>query len=144
MKAAVYARKSTDDTDRNEENKSVTRQVERAKAYIASKGWTIVDEHVFADDGISGAEYQNRPGFSRLLTRVKEFEVLVMSESSRLGRDMLRNAYHVGEILDAGVRILYYLSDEEEKADTPEQKSQQRQNNKTPQKSEFGRTDEFR
>ncbi len=111
MKAAVYARKSTDDTDRNEENKSVTRQIERAKAYIASKGWIVIDEHVFLDDGISGAEYQNRPGFSRLLTRVKEFDVLVMSESSRLGRDMLRNAYHLGEILDADVRIFYYLTD---------------------------------
>jgi site-specific DNA recombinase len=122
MRVAIYARKSTDDRDRNEENKSVTRQTERAKAYAAAKGWTVDDEHVFIDDGVSGAEYQNRPGFTRLLARLKEFNVLVMSEPSRLGRDMLRNAYHVGEILDAGVRIFYYLTDEEEMADTPEQK----------------------
>ena len=30
MIAAIYARKSTDDSDRNEEARSITRQVERA------------------------------------------------------------------------------------------------------------------
>ena len=38
MKAAIYARKSTDDNDKNEENKSVTRQIDRAKAYAKAKG----------------------------------------------------------------------------------------------------------
>ncbi len=55
MKAAIYARKSTDDSDRNEENKSVTRQVERARAYSEAKGWTIASEHIFVDDGIKAA-----------------------------------------------------------------------------------------
>ncbi len=122
MKAAIYARKSTDDNDRQEESKSVTRQVERATAYAEAKGWIVSKENIYIDDGISGAEFQNRPGFLRLLTHLKKFDVLIMSEPSRLGRDMLRNAYHVGEILDAGVRIFYYLTDEEEKAETPEQK----------------------
>ena len=61
MKAAIYARKSTDDNGRDAENKSVTRQVEHAKAYAASKGWTVPDEHVYVDDGVSGAEFKNRP-----------------------------------------------------------------------------------
>jgi site-specific DNA recombinase len=122
MKAAIYARKSNDDNDKDADNKSVTRQVERARAYAETKGWLVDDEHIYTDDGISGAEYQNRPGFTRLLTRLKEFNVIVMSEPSRLGRDMLRNAYHIGEILEAGVRIFYYLTNEEEKAETPEQK----------------------
>ncbi|MEW8051322.1 MAG: recombinase family protein [Candidatus Thiodiazotropha sp.] len=121
MKVAIYARKSTDD-DRNEDNKSVKRQVRSAKAYAKKMQWVVDDDHIYIDDGISGAEYQNRPGFTRLLTNLKDFDVLLMSESSRLGRDMLRNAYHVGEIIDNGVRIFYYLTEEEEKADTPEQK----------------------
>lgn len=65
---------------------------------------------------------KTRSGFARLLTHLKHINVIVMSEPSRLGRDMLRNAYHVGEILESGVLIFYYLTDEEEKADTPEQK----------------------
>jgi DNA invertase Pin-like site-specific DNA recombinase len=39
--AAVYARKSTDDSDRDAEARSTTRQVERATAYAVAKGWTV-------------------------------------------------------------------------------------------------------
>ena len=54
MIAAVYARKSTDQNVSDEE-KSVARQIERARAYAADKGWVVADEHVYSDDGISGA-----------------------------------------------------------------------------------------
>ena len=37
MKAVIYARKSTDEDDRSDDNKSVTRQVERAKAYADAR-----------------------------------------------------------------------------------------------------------
>ncbi len=122
LKAAIYARKSTDDNDRNLENKSITRQVEHAKAYAASKGWTVNPEHIYVDDGISGADYQTRAGFLRMLNHLKEFDVLVMSEPSRLGRDMARNTTFIVDIVESDVRIFYYLTDEEEKAETPEQK----------------------
>ena len=127
MKAGIYARKSTDDNDRNEENKSVTRQVERARAYANTKGWTVDEEFIFTDDGVSGAEFENRPAFVRLIASLPKkgkppFDVIVMSESSRLGRDMTRNAAFVVNIIESGVRIFYYLTDEEEKADTPEQR----------------------
>ena len=127
LRAAIYARKSTnDDKDRNPENKSVAHQIERAKAYAASKDWTVSDEYIFKDEGISGAEYVNRPGLGQLIACLPKrgkppFDVLVMSESSRLGRDITRNAAFVVSIIESGVRIFYYLTDEEEKADTPEQ-----------------------
>jgi DNA invertase Pin-like site-specific DNA recombinase len=44
-------------------NRSITRQVEHAKAYALKKGWTVADEHVYVDDGISGAEFVKRPAF---------------------------------------------------------------------------------
>jgi site-specific DNA recombinase len=125
-KAAIYARKSTDEGGRDDKDKSVTRQIERAKAYAAEKGWAVADEHVYADDGISGAEFENRPGFARLIAdlpkrRTPPFDVLIMSEASRLGRDQQRNGYYLAHIRDAGVRIFYYLDDAEERLDTPEQ-----------------------
>ncbi len=52
-----------------DEEKSVTRQVERARPYAAQKGWTVADANVYTDDGISGAEFQKRPGFLRLMRR---------------------------------------------------------------------------
>jgi len=45
--AAIYGRKSTDQGDRDDEAKSVTRQVEHARAYAMAKGWTVAEEHVY-------------------------------------------------------------------------------------------------
>lgn len=69
-----------------DEQKSVTREI--AKAYARRMGWTAVEEHVYVDDGISGAEFADRPGFLRLMNALKPrppFQVLVTSEESRLG-----------------------------------------------------------
>ena len=48
-----------------DEARSVTRQIEHAKAYAAKKDWMVADEHVYLVDGISGAEFVKRPGFLR-------------------------------------------------------------------------------
>ena len=45
----------------------------------------MADEHIYSDDGISGAEFATRPGFVRLMTALKPkllFDALVMSEES--------------------------------------------------------------
>ena len=67
MTAAIYARKSTEQAGVADEQKSVTRQLDHARAYAAAKGWAVDDAHVYVDDGISGAEFANRPGFLRLM-----------------------------------------------------------------------------
>ena len=54
-----------------------------------TKGWTVAEEHIYADDNISGAEFAKRPGFLRLMNALEPrpaFQVLIMSEESRLGR----------------------------------------------------------
>jgi len=121
VKAAIYARKSTSD-ERVEENKSIQRQIEHATKYAESLDYTIDKAHVFSDDGISGAEFLERPGLLSMLSKLKEFDALFMSEISRLGRDMTWNGVTIANITSNGVKIYYYLSKEEEKADTPEQK----------------------
>ncbi len=120
MIAAIYARKSTDQNLPDEE-KSVTRQIERATAYAQAKGWTVASEHVHADDGISGAEFVKRPGFLRLMNALKPrppFQVLIMSEESRLGREQIETAYALKQITDAGVRVFFYLEDRERTLDS--------------------------
>lgn len=95
MIAAIYARKSTEQTGVADEQKSVTRQIDHARAYATSKGWTIAEEHVYVDDGISGAEFANWPGFLRLMNALKPrapFQALLMSEVSRLGREQIETA----------------------------------------------------
>jgi site-specific DNA recombinase len=124
MIAAIYARKSTDQNIADEE-KSVTRQIERARAYAALKGWIVADEHVYVDDGISGAEFVKRPGFIRLMNALKPrppFHVLVMSEEARLGREQIETAWTLKQIMDAGVRVFFYLEDRERTLDSAMEK----------------------
>ena len=92
MKAAIYARKSTDDNDRSADNKSVNRQIDHARAYADNKGWIVCEEHIYVDDGVSGAEFKNRPALLQLLNDLKEFDVIIMSELSRLGREQSQTA----------------------------------------------------
>jgi site-specific DNA recombinase len=113
LRAAIYARKSNDDSDREEENKSVTRQVERARAYAEKRGWTVDGEHVYVDDGVSGAEFKNRPALLRMLIQLKEFDVIIMSELSRLGREQTQTSSVLADIYSKGRRIFYYLTDQE-------------------------------
>lgn len=125
MIAAVYARKSTDQSDVSDAAKSVTRQIEQAKAYSTRKGWAVADAHVYADDGISGAEFSARPGFVRLMNALKPRPgsgVLIMSEESRLGREQIETSYSLKQILQAGVRVFYYLEDRERTLGSPTDK----------------------
>src|SRR5262245_34626177 len=125
MIAAIYARKSTDQNVADEE-KSVTRQVERARAYAERKGWTVAEEHVYTDNGISGAEFLKRPGYLRLMNALKPrppFQVLLMSEESRLGREQIETAYALKQIVDAGVRLFFYQEDRERSLETPMDKA---------------------
>lgn len=82
---------------------------------------------MYVDDGISGAELANRPGFLRLMNAVAtkprpRFQVLVMSEESRLGREAFEPACPLKQIITAGVRVFFYLEDRERTLDSPIEK----------------------
>jgi site-specific DNA recombinase len=120
MIAAIYARKSTDQQGINDEEKSVTRQIEHARTYAKRKGWIVAEEHIYSDDGISGAEFIKRPAFLRLMNALKprpQFHVLIMSEESRLGREAIQVSYAFKQIIDAGIRVFFYMNDQERKLD---------------------------
>ena len=118
MIAAIYARKSTDQTGVADEQKSVTRQIEHAREYAESKGWMVDEDSVFIDDGISGAEFSTRPGYVRLMNAAAAkprptFHALIMSELSRLGREQIETAMALKQLSTAGVRCFGYLDDRE-------------------------------
>ncbi len=122
--AAIYARKSTEQGGADEA-RSVTRQVDHAKAFALAKGWSASDEYTFVDDGISGAEFAARPGFVRLMNALKPrppFDVLIMSEESRLGREAIETAYALKQLIQAGVRVWFYLENRERTLDSPADK----------------------
>src|SRR5262245_24742038 len=125
MIAAIYARKSTDQTGVADDQKSVVRQIDNARAFAKQKGWTVRAEHIYTDDGISGAEFQNRPAFVRLMNALKPrppFQMLVMSEESRLGREAIETAYALKQLVQAGVRVFFYLENRERTLESPTDK----------------------
>src|SRR3954454_2972742 len=50
------------------------------------------------------------------------FQVLVMSEESRLGREAIKTAYALKQLVQAGVRVFFYLEDRERTLDSPTDK----------------------
>jgi len=123
--AAIYARKSTHQNGVADAQKSVARQVQHARAYAEEKGWCVAEEHVYVDDGISGAEFSNRPAFLRMMNSLKPrptFQRLIMSEESRLGREQIETSFALKQLVQAGVRVYFYLEDHERTLDSPTDK----------------------
>ena len=125
MIVAVYARKSTEQNGVADDQKSTTRQIDHARQYARTKGWTVDDASIFVDDGVSGAEFAARPGFVRLMNALKPrpaFQVLIMSEESRLGRESIEVGALLKQIVQAGVRVFYYMDDRERTLNSPVEK----------------------
>ncbi len=119
MRAACYCRKSTDN------EAGVARQVELAREFIASKGWTLDEAHIYADNDVSGVVF-SRPALNALLAAIRikprPFDVLVMMEASRLGREQAETLTLQVRITGAGVRIFHYQDGQELLVSTPTQK----------------------
>ncbi len=108
IRAAIYARTST--------MQNASRQINDATAYATQKGWAVTEEHIYVDPGASGVEYDTRPGLLRLLNVVKSrppFQVLLITDASRLGRDPIQTADVIKQIGEARVRVLFYGEDGE-------------------------------
>jgi site-specific DNA recombinase len=113
---AVYARKSTEEKGKEAQAKSCAVQIAESRRYAERKGWCVLDAHVYEDDAISGAEFEKRPGLVAMLaaieaTKKPPFDVLIVSEQSRLGRDTLLTLTLIKRIEEAGVKIWSYLDD---------------------------------
>lgn len=109
VRAAIYARRSKEQKDRAEEAKSVTRQVEGARALAAKQGWTVAEEHIFIDDGISGTEFQLRPGLQQLLGLLHPhapFQRLIVEERKAIGREQFETGMIIKQLAQAGVEIV--------------------------------------
>jgi len=107
--AAAYIRKSNDQQDRTEDVKSVATQRDLVAAFAAAHGWTLDEQHVFADDGITGALFAERPGLQALLAETRTapvpFSKLIVVEQSRLGRDQIDTMVLIRDIEEAGIEI---------------------------------------
>ncbi len=110
MRCALYGRRSTDE----HQMASMDVQVEEGKRYIAKNGGTLRPEHIFLDDAISRAEFKKRPGLIALLNaaKAKQFDAVIVRDESRLGGDTFRSGLIIQDLLESGIQLLFYYSDE--------------------------------
>jgi len=90
MKAAVYARVSTEKQGRDQ---TIDSQLEALRTWAATHGHELKEDHVFVDKGYSGSRL-DRPALDRLrdAAREGEFEVVAVYSPDRLAR---RYAYQI-------------------------------------------------
>jgi site-specific DNA recombinase len=94
-------------------------------AFAAQQGWTVDGRFIFKDDGVSGAEFERRPGFVALMDALRPtppFTALIMSEESRLGRNTNEVPYAIGRLVKAGVEVWCYRDRRRISLDTPIEK----------------------
>ena len=112
MIAAIYARKSTEQNGVADDQKSVARQIENARAFAATKGWVVADAHVYADDAVSGAETRKLRNRQRLLDSIATgrppFQILIMRDASRFSRRDGDEAFGELKRLTQNVEIWFY------------------------------------
>ncbi len=80
----MYVRVST---QRQAQAQTIEQQLEQLRLHSQAHGWVWSDEHIFRDDGYSGASLR-RPGLDRLRDQVSTaaFDRLLITEPSRLAR----------------------------------------------------------
>lgn len=111
LRCALYGRRSTDE----HQMASMEVQTEEGQRYIAKNGGTLQPEHVYLDDAISRAEFKKRPGLIALLNAAndKQFDVVIVRDESRLGGDTFRSGLVIQDLLESGIRLFYFYTDEE-------------------------------
>lgn len=113
MICAIYARKSTEQNGADLDARSVVRQIESARVFAASRGWTVDSEHTYADDAVSGADVKRLLQRQRLLDLIASgrapFQALVMRDTSRFSRQDGDEAFReLKAIAQAGLQIWFY------------------------------------
>ena len=63
-------------------------QIERLQAHIRDKGWVLEAEHIYQDNGYSGAKL-NRPGLDALRDHavLADFDLVLITAPDRLARN---------------------------------------------------------
>lgn len=103
MRLAIYTRVSTD-----EQASSAAAQEAGARAWAEREGHAVVA--VYRDEGVSGGEWVHRPGVLQLradaASTPRPWDVLVVRDLDRLGRDAIRLPELLSHLGDHDVRVV--------------------------------------
>ena len=105
-------------TDRQDE--SIEVQEAQGRQWIEAPGATYVRS--YTDRAVRGSEFLKRAGLTKLMADAAEpdrdFDFVVMRDGWRAGRDVDRTMIVLRNLRDLGLRVFYYLTNEEVKLDS--------------------------
>lgn len=103
MRVAVYVRVST---QQQTQTQTIEQQIESLRAHSQTRGWPWQDQHVFRDDGYSGASLK-RPGLDRLRDQVAlaNFDLVVITAPDRLARKYVHQLLLIEEFEKGGCQV---------------------------------------
>jgi site-specific DNA recombinase len=103
MRVAVYARVST---TRQAQAQTIEQQLDRLRAAVAGRGWVLDGQHVYRDDGYSGASL-SRPGLDRLRDHaaLAELDVVLVTAPDRLARNYVHQVLLIEELAGHGCQV---------------------------------------
>jgi site-specific DNA recombinase len=103
MRVAIYVRVST---QRQAQTQTIEQQMARLRAHVQEQGWILELEHIYRDEGYSGATL-NRPGLDSLRDRaaLAEFDVALITEPDRLARNYVHQMLVIDELERRGIQV---------------------------------------
>lgn len=99
MRIAAYARYSSD----QQREASIDDQLRNCRAYCARQGWPA--PVIYSDSAVSGAR-TDRADYTRLLCDAHQFDVLIVDDLTRFGRDKDELGKIVKRLTFSGVRLI--------------------------------------
>jgi len=106
MRTAFYVRVST---ERQQQAQSIEQQVALLRMYVAEHPeWVIGEQHIFRDDGHSGAKLQ-RPGLDALRDQAARaaFDVVLVTAPDRLARNYVHQMVILEELERHGISVVF-------------------------------------
>jgi site-specific DNA recombinase len=105
MRVALYARVST---QRQAQAQTVEQQMERLTGHAREQGWDVPADHVFRDDGYSGASLR-RPGLDRLRDRAaaRQLDLVLITAPDRLARNYVHQVLLLEELQGHGCEVRF-------------------------------------
>ncbi len=103
MNIAMYVRVST---QRQAQTQTIEQQLHLLREYSQNQGWEWNEEHIFRDDGYSGASLR-RPGLDRLRDHVRNaaFDRVLVTAPDRLARNYVHQMLLMEEFERGGCQI---------------------------------------
>jgi site-specific DNA recombinase len=106
MRTAFYVRVST---ERQQQAQTIEQQVALLRTYAAEhRDWVVEEQHVFRDDGHSGAKLQ-RPGLDALRDQAARaaFDVVLVTAPDRLARNYVHQMVILEELERYGIGVVF-------------------------------------